>query len=379
MRRLPLLLFGLLACTTSGPRTVGQERAERVRLTDDFESGLANWDSYGSGIAIIPSGDANHGKVLSLSPNGDVHVLAKGSDSWGPMRIEGDVLFPDSTDSYLGVMYNARKRGHRWDFGLIYIKGDGSYLQANPHRDYNVSRTFYPEFRAELEGVAATRIGVWQRFRVEVVDRVAHFYVGDMETPRLIFPFADSESGSTGLQPRSVGGDVWLDNVTITSIRSFSYRGRPPTSVTYAPDSLLTAWRVAGPFTQTNDAIARTPGAHDEWRTVAVDARGGVPTATIVDFHGPNTVAYFRTRVTARDSGRVMLHVSTLDDLALWVNGRFHWFIPRAGVAWHDFWLTQSHAGRRIHVTLNRGVNDLVFRVRGGSYATGGFFMRLEH
>jgi hypothetical protein len=294
------------------------------------------------------------------------------------MRIEGDVLFPDSTDSYLGVMYNARKLGDRWDFGLIYIKGDGSYLQANPHRDYNVSRTFYPEYRAELEGVAATRIGVWQRFRVEVVGRVAHFYVGDMETPRLIFPFADFESGSIGLQPRSVGGDVWLDNVTITSIHSFSYRGQDPMRVTYAPDSLLTTWTVAGPFAQTHDAVAQAPGAHDGWRAVAVDARGGLPTARIVDFHGPNTVAYFRTRVTAPDSGRYMLHLSTIDDLALWVNGTFHWFIPRAGVAWHDFWLTEAHAGRKIPVTLNRGVNDLVFRVRGGTYATGGFFMRLE-
>jgi hypothetical protein len=73
-----------------------------------------------------------------------------------------------------------------------------------------------------------------------------------------------------------------------------------------------------------------------------------------------------------------MLHLSTIDDLALWVNGQFHWFIPRAGVAWHDFWRTESHTGRKIPVTLTRGVNDRVFRVRGGAYATGGFFMRLE-
>lgn len=150
-------------------------------------------------------------------------------------------------------------------------------------------------------------------------------------------------------------------------------------SVAYQPDSLLTNWEVLGPYERTRDEIAREPdGARNRWRPFATDARGAVLTGQVVDFHGSRAVGYFRTRVSTTAPGRAFLHLSTADDLALWVNGRFHWFIPRSGLAWFDFWNNPDHRGRRIPITLREGENDLVLRVRGGTYASGGFFARVE-
>jgi hypothetical protein len=348
-------------------------------FSDDFEHGLGGWTIAGRGVSIVSSGDPAHGNVMLLSPNGDVHALVRGSDRWRAARIEGDVRFAEKTDSYLGVVYNYQRRGERSDFGLIYLKGDGNYLQANPHHDYNVTRTFYPEYVARLSGASAVEIGKWQHFKVEVVGGAAHFYVGDMDIPRLTFALGASGSGAVGLQPRSVGGDVWVDNVVVTPIERFAYGGVPMPAPVYTPDSLITRWEVAGPFTRTRDSIAQVPrSAAGPWRSFVTDARGGIATAEVVDFHGDRTVAYFRTKIVAPTAGRATLHFSTVDDLALWVNGRFTWFIPRGDAAWFDVGQTTNHVGRKIPVDLDAGENTIVVRVRGGSYAGGGFFVRLE-
>ena len=198
----------------------------QTRVTDDFEGSLANWELTGEGGAFLhDSGDPEHGGVLVLRPQGDVTLLARGSERWGGVRIEGDVLFPDDEHNYLGVIYNYRRRGERQDFGLIYIKGNGSYLRVNPHRDFNVGRTLYEDFRTALEGEGAIRTGEWQRFKVEVIGAECHFYVGNMSEPQLTFGFLELDGGGLGLQPRSVGGDVWVDNVVIESIDRFSYAG----------------------------------------------------------------------------------------------------------------------------------------------------------
>jgi hypothetical protein len=188
---------------------------------------------------------------------------------------------------------------------------------------------------------------------------------------------SDFGVGDIGFQPRSVGGEVWLDNVSVTSIARFSYSGPSVPSIPYPRDSVITRWEVAGPFAATRDAIARSPRG-GEWRALEADERGALVTGRVVDFHGPQSVAYFRTRVASRDSTSAVLHISSVDDLALWVNGRFAWFIPRSDAAWYDFFRVKEHSGRRIPITLAKGDNDLVFRVRGGTYASGGFFARVE-
>ena len=98
---------------------------------------------------------------------------------------------------------------------------------------------------------------------------------------------------------------------------------------------MLTAWDVAGPFTRVNDDIARKPSSRDRWRPPAFgDPRGAVMTAAVTDFHGDRIPAYLRTQVTSATGGPAILHFSTADDLALWVNSRLAWFIQRDNAAW---------------------------------------------
>ena len=349
-----------------------------VLFFDDFESGLHRWDVTGApAIRTVASGDPAHGQVLLLQPAGDIHALIRGSEEWRGVRFEGDVLFPTAEHNYLGVIYNFQRRGERLDFGLIYIKGNGSYLQANPHRDYNVGRLVYPEYHVDLTGDAAVRTAEWQRFAVEVVGRAAHFYVGDMSTPQMTFPFFELDSGAFGLQPRCCGGPVWADNVRVTSIDRLSWTGDQLPRHRYEPASLLTAWEVAGPFDRTRDEIARDPSCH-RWRSFPADERGAVVTARIVDYHGPRSAAYFRTRIDSPAAGEAVLHVSSADDLAIWINGRFRAFSSRSNAAWFDFATNPAHRGRRIPIVLKQGSNDIVMRVRGGVTATGAFFARIE-
>lgn len=360
--------------------SVDGARQDRV-FEDAFERGSAQWEIVGpTAIRVEPSGDPRHGGVLVLEPNGDVYALARGSEAWDAARIDGEAMFPTDEDNYLGVIYNFQRRGARTDFGLIYIKGNGNYVQVNPHRDFNVGRTLYPEGRAALTGASAFRQGEWQRFRLEKQGRVCHFYVGDLETPVLTFADFEFGAGSIGLQPRSVGGPVWVDNVTVERLTRLTYQGPAiPAGVVYEPSRLLTGWQVAGPFTETRDDIAVRPdeGA-DLWRPFATDSRGAVVTARVVDYHGPRTVAYFRTTVPAERPGPATLWLSSVDDVAVWINGRFEGFASREPFAWFDLATNPAHQGRSASLSLVAGDNDIVIRVRGGVYATGGFFARIE-
>lgn len=324
------------------------------------------------------SGDPAHGRVLVLSPNGDAHVLVRNSGAWGGVRMEGDLLIPTAVNNYLGFIYDFHSDGQRMDFGDIYLKGNGSYLQVNPHRDYNVGRTLYPEYHIDLTGKDAITIGTWTHFMFEVMGSQCHVYIGDMTIPKLTFGDLELDSGAIGLQPRSVGGDVWVDNVQVWSIEHFAYQGPPvPEPMTYEPRALLTDWEVYGPLDRTDDQAARDSPTR-AWRPFVTDARGAVVTGRIVDTHGPRTVAYFRTRIESDTPGPAILQLSSVDDLALWVNGRFHWFIPRLTRAWPDFWSNPEHQGRSIPIDLKAGDNEIVLRVRGGVYASGGFFARLK-
>jgi hypothetical protein len=126
---------------------------------DDFDAPLGtHWTaSVPSRARIVASGDSAHGNVLALEPDGDdVYVLLKRTDRWTGGALEGDVRFPSREDNYLGVIYGFRRTPARTDFGVVYIKGNESYAQANPHYDFNDSRTLYPDYRVPLVGPAAT-------------------------------------------------------------------------------------------------------------------------------------------------------------------------------------------------------------------------------
>jgi hypothetical protein len=306
-----------------------------------------------------------------------VLALIQGSEAWKSVRVEGRMRFPTRVDNYLGLVYHAARIGQRWDFGLVYIKGNDGYLQLNPHRDFNVSRTLYPEFRAPLREASAVETGSWQTFAFEVVGTAVHVYIGPSDTPQLTYDGYERASGRLGLQPRSVGGPVWVDDVTVRAIGRLSYTGTAIPVPTPPSGGLVTSWQRAGPFERTDDGIAQRPASFRRWAPVAVDPRGAVVTGRDVDYHGPRTVAYYRAVVASQTTRTAELVFGTVDDLAVWINGRFEGFLPRQDSAWHDVHANPEHPGRRVRASLRAGTNDIVVRVRGGVYASGGFFCRL--
>jgi hypothetical protein len=375
----PLIL--LLAAIVQAPPALMQSTAPApsALFADDFEHGLDRWDVIGrNAVAIAASGDPRHGSVLVLMPNGDAAALVRGSEAWGAVRVEGEMMFPSPIDNYLGFLYHFTARAGRRDFGLIYVKGNDSYMQVNPHRDFNVSRLIYPEFHVPLAGQSAVVTGQWQRFAFEVAGPAAHVYIGGATTPHVTFAGFEGRRGAVGLQPRSVGGPVWVDNIAIRAIPRLSYSGPAIPSITYTPGALLTNWEVAGPFDRTNDALA-IESASPVWTRFATDERGCIVTGRVVEYHGTNTVAYFRTVVESARDEEAQLHLSTADDLAVWVNGVFASFVSRQDAAWHDLAVNAARPVRRVPLDLKRGRNEIVVRARGGVYASGGFFARISH
>src|SRR5262245_26167860 len=81
----------VLAVTIAvGPVASQPSSQDQALFTDGFERGLAGWRIHGDGVSLHDSGDASHGRVMRLSPSGDVLALVRGSESWGPVRLEGE-------------------------------------------------------------------------------------------------------------------------------------------------------------------------------------------------------------------------------------------------------------------------------------------------
>ncbi|MFQ5527875.1 MAG: hypothetical protein ACE5GX_16655 [Thermoanaerobaculia bacterium] len=362
---------------------------EKVRpyFATGFEEGLEDWDFESSeGFTVVESGDPTHGKVLQMRPSGPrTHALFPGSDTWGSYRLEGDVLFPTNEHSYLGFIYNfVRSESGREDLGSIYIKGNGSYVRANPRRDWNPGRSLYEEFRTPLENGDAIVVGQWQHFALEVSGPEAHLYVGDVSTPKVTFDLYEGSEGLAGLKPRGVGGPVWVDNLSAVPLEQPSYRGpRLPRNLAYRPEQLVTEWEVLGPLTQADRMLEVAPtkvvlveeaGRSFRWRPFHTDARGAIITSRVVDFIGPATVAYFRTRITS--DSPVAFELSSADDTAVWVDDRFAGYGYAQRFAWYDFgWNREHYSNDRIRIPA--GSHVVTIRVRGGRYAAGGFFARL--
>lgn len=360
----------------------------QVRFTDDFEDGdLSGWTlSNPQAMQVIDSNYADHGKVLQLQADDAVVALISDSEQWGAVRVEGDVLFPDDGHNYLAFVYHFLQGERRTDFGAIYLKGNGSYIRANPWRDMNVSRLLYEEYLTPLEGEAAIQIGRWHSFKMEVMGVVCHIYIDDMLTPKITFALYEGTSGQVGFNSRVVGSPAWIDNIRVTSIAQLHYDGPGIPDISYRPDSLITEWEVIGPVAGATAAIER-PGPEPQytWRPFQTDSRGAVISGRVTEFRGGRPVAYFRTTVPAEAPRQAVLHLSSVDELAVWVNGRFQGYVYRQGYvddgdwnAWYDFWENPDHEGRRITVDLAAGENHIVIRTYNGHFASGGFFARWE-
>ncbi len=359
-------------------------------FSDDFENGPDQWEiSNPEAIAILDSGDSDHGKVLRMAPaDARLHALIRGSDRWRGYRIEGDVLFPDDKHNYLGFIYNLRKTEQRVDLGSIYIKGNGSYIRVNPRRDWNPARMLYEEYHTQLSGADAIRIGEWQRFAAEVFGSICHFYVGDMKKPKVTFDYYEYDSGKAGFKPRVVGGSVWIDNIRAMSIDGLSYRGpAQPEGLDHDSGHLVTDWRALGFLTQSipevesssvpGHEVVNDGGIEHRWSRFETDPRGAVVTGRLVDFLGSRTVAYFATTMRVAENETARFELSTIDDMAIWINGIFQGYVYPDRFAWHDFGRNPEHDAPDAWDTLEPGTHHILVRVRGGRYASGGFFARV--
>jgi len=370
-----------------GPTTA--RPAGEVLFADDFEGDLSKWElGDASVLRIVDSGDPGHGGVFEMAPaSARLAALMRGSEGWRGYRVEGDVLFPENVHNYLGFVYHYRATERRVDLGSLYIKGNGSYVRVNPRRDWNPARQMYEEYRTALTGPDAIRIGQWQHFAAEVVGPACHFYVGDMAVPKVTFDFYEAGGGKAGFKPRVVGGRVWLDNVRVRAIDALSYVGAPrPDGIGDATDGMITDWRVLGPLTRAAETVERAPrpqdhgvvddGAPRAWRAFETDPRGAVVTGRVTEFLGSRTVAYFHTTITVPEGETARVAFSSIDDLALWLDGRFDGYLTRGPVAWHDAGVNPDHPPTDA-MSIGPGTHELLIRVRGGQYATGGFFARL--
>jgi hypothetical protein len=347
---------------------------------DDFSNGASRWRITDSAsVRVVPSGDPSHGNVLELVPNGArVHALVIGSVAWRRFAVEGEMLFPDPGQSYLGFIWGYRQADGRSSYGNMYVKGNDSYLQVNPHWDDNPIREMYPEYTAALDTLNRIRIGQWKPFRIEVVDSVVHFYVGAAQQPNLTFDRLRQQPGEIGFRPRVVGSRVWIDNIRVRHIARLTHPGSVVQEL--AGDRLITQWEFFGPLDRADDLL-ELGRAHDAntgaWTAFSADGRGAVVAAQVLDYLGPRTIGYFRTTIEAREPRSVTLRLASLNQAAIWLNGRFMGHAPAVETAWRDIAVdsTRPHIDARLR--LRAGTNTLVLRLRGGQYASGGFYAAL--
>ena len=178
-----------------------------------------------------------------------------------------------------------------------------------------------------------------------MVGSEAHLYVGDMDTPAMTLRGDHARRGHLGFKPRNPGGSVLVDDLTVTAIDGFTYRGDPVPTPAYRPQDFVTDWSVLGPLTR-----------HAE----EVEGRECDPSLVV------------------EDDGPATLFFSTADDIVSWVNGAFRGYATRGSQAWWESAVNVEPQPVRSFITLQEGQNHAVVRVMGGTYATGGFFMAVR-
>lgn len=356
----------------------------QVLFHDDFETDLGKWEYHESGIAqIIKTENPSHENVLKLTPNRTAEcVLIKDSEKWENIVIKGQGLFPTDQHDYLGLVYNYHDE-NRVDFGCIYIKGKGSYIRVNPHRDGNASRALYEEYNTPLTGIAEIKTNQWFSFKAEIIGAECHFYVTDMDKPKVIFKFFEYTKGKIGFKPRVVGGEVWIDNVSIDQIDGFSY----PTStlsngVEYHKDLMINDWKAIGPFNKRIDDVEKSvenlpiiiDGQAYSWSEFATDERGCLLAGKLCRYSTDQKWAYFSTQIDSDKNLQTEIQFSSMNNLQVWVNSNFVGNIEKQRNAWFDFFQNPEHSGNRLPIELRKGTNQILVLVEGGNYSGDGFY-----
>jgi hypothetical protein len=410
-RRYLVIIPVILACIVLSGMSIIEARGD-INFSDDFEQGTAKWELLNPHrIKIMDSGDPKHGNVLVLRPGGPgVIALIKNSHNWTNIRFESDVYFPFHRDHNMQFVYNYNAFDNRVDFGSIFLYGPygtdadifyrnyrewvqfppgqflGNVAAANPHRDANASRVLYPESWVVITGEPAVEPGEWGRFKAEVIGPVCHFYVTDMKTPKLTFEFHEYSSGMVGFKARYAGAEFWVDNIKVTSIKEFSYKGPPlPAGRNYKPEKLITRWDAIGPFSNRMKEIEETDGYSPgktylsdskelKWKPFDTDPRGCVAAGRIVERFNAKFYVYFHTELDSKEKRDVTLQFNSTSNLIVWLNSKMAGGIMLQHSAWYDFWENPKRIKVKQTLTLNPGKNHIVILLSGDRYGGDGFF-----
>ena len=342
-------------------------------IVEDFEIGLNRWSpSPVEQIVIVPEAETDN-RVLQLTPNprSFSHVLLAQTLPSSNLRMEGRFLFPTEGDGYLGFIYNYQQTDERMDFGVIYVKSNGSYLRVSPHFDGNPSWRLHEERKVNLVDDQQIEVGRWHSFRLDVHGHRATLAIGDLERPLVTFSGSPTGSGRLGLEARPGGGEaVWVDDVVVSSLDGEA-----------APSMFRTAeqWQYAGPFEPTDEIDLQAPALDDpSWQPVPVDDRGALTTGLLTQFRsGERSWVYLRHRFTVAEgeAGPTWLAASSANRLDVWFNGYFRGVVAPERFIWEDFIDNPSRPGARLPLAPSVGENEIVIRVHGRRFAGGGMFL----
>jgi len=342
---------------------------------DGFEQGLDNWEPFSPGYALIVSEAEGNNHVLELTPrSGDYsHVILKADSPTGHARMEGRFLFPTEGDGYLGLIYNHIHSDARTDFGVLYVKSNGSYIRVSPHYDGNPSWRLHEEKKVMLEGDRRIEPGRWYRFRLDVHEYSAALYIEDMETPAVVFNEAPNSNGAFGLEARPGRGEpVWVDDIRIMSLEPIT---SPETNK--EPESKLGPW-------QYQPAIEDSPGLNLEspvldesgWQSLETDSRGAIITGQLTqNVSGDRSVVYLRTSFEGSDEqSMAWFAISSANRIDVWKDGYFRGTVAPEQYIWSDHISVPEHVGARLPLRISPGRQEILLRVHGDRFAGGGFF-----
>ena len=365
-----------------GFRTPAASEAEIVDR-DDFESGLGSWTLPASQSVKIVTEPGVANRVLELTPAGVFplqgtrglsYALLRQNGAAENLRMEGRFRFPTDGDGYLGFIYNYRTAGERSDFGVIYVKSNGSYVRVSPHYDGNPSWRLYEYLRVDLDGERRIRAGAWYPFRLDVRGRCAALFVGDFTAPAVSFDQFPYAGGALGLEARPGNGDrVWVDDITVS---------RLPGDGAVCPEperreSRLYDWEALGPMDYRDTGTIELPDLEGEpWRGLSPDSRGAIVTGLLTQTaSGNKDTAYVRARFEAgANPEHAWLAVSTANRLDVWLNGFYRGTVAADRFAWPLARRSTEAQSARLPLAPRSGTNEILIRVHGDRFAGGGFY-----
>ncbi len=356
-----------------------------VVLEETFETRGAHWVPVGSSLARIVDEPSLDNRVLQLTPirRELSYVLFETGGEIDSFEMTGRVLFPTSGDGYLGFIYSYRTDGGRTDYGCLYIKSNGSYIRFSPHFDGNPSWRLFEELRVDLSGDRRIQVGRWYPFRLVVDARTVALYLDSSDEPVFSTSVIRNPPGRVGLEARPGGGDpVWVDDIRIRRLAQAATSAVP---ASVGDDSVprLSAWEVyEGPLNLSDkEPLPALPDA-DAWTPAMQDARGAViPAAHARTLSNGDRDVVVRSRFDAyvRDKDvPTRLHLSSANDLTVWLNGQLVGTVARGDYIWSDHASNVARKGTTIALQPKAGENEITILVKGGRFAGGGMFVELE-